>query len=174
MTPPTESPLLAIERELTADPTNTDAWLRRGELLYGQCHVAQTSWRLGVCGPEVFRNAFDQARYSFEQATRLAPEEPRGWVGIGSLLVDFENHPELDAEALVTFDRAVVLAPDDARVWYRRAGICVRRGDHAEAIRSLRHAIGLTPEYRDEARWEFPELAYVPAFRELLAESGTA
>ncbi|MBN9120414.1 MAG: tetratricopeptide repeat protein [Planctomycetes bacterium] len=171
MPPEHESPVAAIDRELATDPTNADARLRRGEFYYRQCHAFQAVYRVGGCGPEPFRPAFDQARRSLARAVELAPASPRAWAVKGDLLVDLEHHPEFDVEALASFDRAVALAPADARSWYQRAGVCTRMGDHAGAVVSPRQAIDLEPGYRNDASWEFPELTDEPGFRKSLADS---
>ena len=73
------------------------------------------------------------AREKFDRVIALVPQEPAGWANLGLLLLR-QQELEQGAQQLA---RAAALAPDSAEIQRLQALAESRRGNLAEAIRSL-------------------------------------
>jgi tetratricopeptide (TPR) repeat protein len=161
----------AFNKALLLRPDDADARLYKGLALYRACAAAQAGYRgladaaakSGMAGDAVgvyvrprllaYKGCFARARESFEQASRLRPDDARGWYYLGRLLVDFEGGHEATAEE--AFARVVACEPDRADAWMELARLADRRTDRVQALAHLRRAVVAEPGLRKEARHAF-------------------
>ncbi len=84
----------------------------------------------------------DAAQAAFTEAARLAPKDPRPWVG-RSAVAQLRGRA---AEAREHMSRAVALAPDHARVLHIQGQLLLDQQDHAAAEAVFRKILGLAPK----------------------------
>ena len=90
------------------------------------------------------RGRDDAAVDLYRQAIELAPEDPRGYVALGSLLV---RRGRAD-EALRALRRAVTCTDGEVEEAYCHLGVALRsRGEYLEALGCFRAALELDPDY---------------------------
>src|ERR1700691_2726976 len=80
-----------------------------------------------------------RADSTLERATQLAQGEPAGWANWGVLALRQGNY-DVAAQRL---GRAQKLTPQNAQIYYLRGVLESRRGNPAQAIVELRHAVPL-------------------------------
>lgn len=86
----------------------------------------------------------------YEQALRLAPEEPRILAGYACALARGPaGGPEVDEAIRAAADRALALAPDLADAHLARAAHLYRRGDGPEAMTAALRALRLAPAHAE-------------------------
>lgn len=109
--------LRAAEEAVVLGPTQKDANLQRARTLtaLGQEDAALEAW----------------LKY-----TRIAPEDPRGWVD-AAVFLDKKGKFE---EASIHYDHACGLKPADAKLWTANAEVKVKLGKFAEALKALEGA----------------------------------
>lgn len=116
---------LAIAQQLTREHASfTDGWLALGEAA-----------RLAGDGAT--------ARQAYQQANRLAPNDPRGWLGLG--IVELERDASRDAKAALSTARQIAGRPDYAAGEF---GTLFTYGDQANAARA-EYAQALTSDAAD-------------------------
>src|SRR5215469_4292218 len=86
--------------------TELDPWYAHGYLMLGLAYMQDQRW--------------DSAQFAFEDASKVDPEEPQAWLGIGSALNEQKSYEA--AQKAIT--RSLDLKPDSA-------------GGHYELARSL-------------------------------------
>ncbi|MEJ2145584.1 MAG: tetratricopeptide repeat protein [Acidobacteriota bacterium] len=84
-----------------------------------------------------------QASESARQALRYDPDDPRGHLAWGLVLLEFGRYDE----ALPEFDRALQLSPEMSEVWSQKATALAALGRVDEAETAYRKAIALRPNY---------------------------
>ncbi len=87
-------------------------------------------------------NKLDAAHAAFTEAARLAPKDPRPWVG-RSAAAQLRGRA---AEAREHMARAVALAPDHARVLHIQGQLLLDQQDHPAAEAVFRKVLGLAPK----------------------------
>ena len=84
----------------------------------------------------------DAAQAAFTEAARLAPKDPRPWVG-RSAVAQLRGRA---ADAREHMERAVALAPDHARVLHIQGQLLLDQQDHPAAEAVFRKILGLAPK----------------------------
>jgi tetratricopeptide (TPR) repeat protein len=88
---------------------------------------------------------YDEARASYEAATRAAPDDAYPWRILGARLLRWDQ----GAEALVPLERAVALDPESRESWHAFAVALYRTGDAERAEETFRRALTRFPNDLD-------------------------
>lgn len=115
--------IAAFERALARDATLVPAWVA-----WGQACLAQGD-------PQA-------AARRFQQACRLAPDEPGNWLQFGAASLQAWD----GASARVAFERLRTLAPDDPDTWRGLSEAGEQCGDFAQARRARERELALRPD----------------------------
>ena len=118
---------------LDAAATLPDALIERGKVFYR-------------------KGDYDKSQADFGSAAKLAPKDPRAWLGLG---LSYDRLGEAD-QASEAWKTALRLAPDDPETHYRIGKFELDKGRVKSAIDHLKIAVAHVPEKTD---WE-PELYF--------------
>lgn len=122
--------LSAYERALLIAPECVEAYLNRGWMLYA------LSWLEG-------------ALCNFQQVIHLAPDEPYGYYGKGSVFWDMR----IFGEAVLAHDQALALDPTFMRAYIAKATALSYLGREAEALEVHRWWQRLKDTYNADRMW---------------------
>lgn len=165
----------AFDRCLALAPQDADGWRYRGRAMARGCHALQAEFNvlLGLFQREderpsetlhalaehrrgQFWEAFGGALESFEEVTRLRPDDADAWSDLGSHLLDLTRGFEPSARA--AYARLTALRPGDGVGWYQLARLDLAAGQRGEARAHLRRALSADSGLRGRAREELSDL----------------
>ncbi len=114
------------------------------ELLLGTMAYAAPNAEIYCMLGEGYENKedFERAREFYKQASKLDPENPDAWFGIGTTL----NAEERYQESIHFFKKAVKLDDTDPSFWYALANAYSELGKFEKAERAFRKTVELDPE----------------------------
>jgi DNA-binding SARP family transcriptional activator/TolB-like protein len=122
-----------LEQSIALDPDNASA------------HAWAAQWHVFAVG-QGWASAADadieRARSLAQRAMVLDPEDARGLTVAGHVRGFIDHRPE---EALRLHERAIAANPNLPLSWCLSGLAHIYNGDHAEAIRQIRHALALSP-----------------------------
>ena|SRR5579883_1521380 len=151
-------------RATQLDPNLPDSWIAQGKADVAALYYDQSSHQEGVAATQGIN-----AEHAFRQAIALAPDDWRGYAGLGSLQDDLIDYKD----AVVTLRKAVSLGAHEPII-YARLGSALMvagssRADLDEAIGDLQRAVtmpgplsvssrsrsylSLGQAYQEEDRW---------------------
>lgn len=126
-------------------------------------NLYQSWYNRGLCLAELHR--FKEAITSYQQVIKIKPDFERAWNSLGNAFY----HSQQYTEAITAYDHALQLEPNLANTWYNRACCRALQGHVDLAIDSLKQAIEINPNFREQAKtdadlesmrnsWRFPEI----------------
>lgn len=145
-----------LDRYLKINPTDPDAWGKRGSALedIGNYPEAIFSYdraiKLKPDDDELWKNRGDalhknnklqEAIRSYEQAIRISNDE-WAWIGKGDVLVDLRRYPD----ALNSYDSAIKINPNREWAWISKGDLYYELGNLEDAIDNYDHCIGIDPK----------------------------
>ncbi|MEQ8386202.1 MAG: tetratricopeptide repeat protein [Coleofasciculus sp. A1-SPW-01] len=126
-------------------------------------NLYQLWYNRGLCLAELHR--FKEAITSYQKAIKIKPDFYQAWNSLGNAFY----HSNQYAEAITAYDHALQLEPNLADTWYNRACCRALQGYLDLAIDSLKQAIEINPNFREQAEtdadlesirnsWHFTEI----------------
>jgi tetratricopeptide (TPR) repeat protein len=79
-----------------------------------------------MVGPRDPRHEYESARVALEKLLKMAPNNPRAYINLGSIL----NKLGFNDQALASYDRALALEPDFPLAMWNRSLLLLGRGDY--------------------------------------------
>lgn len=125
-------------------------------------NLYQLWYNRGLCLAELHQ--FKEAITSYQKAIKIKPDFYQAWNSLGNSFY----HSQQYTEAITAYDHALQLEPNLANTWYNRACCRALQGYADLAIDSLKQAIEINPNFREQAKtdadfesirnsWRFPE-----------------
>ncbi|MEQ8995586.1 MAG: tetratricopeptide repeat protein [Coleofasciculus sp. B1-GNL1-01] len=125
-------------------------------------NLYQLWYNRGLCLAELHQ--FKEAITSYQKAIKIKPDFYQAWNSLGNSFY----HSQQYTEAITAYDHALQLKPNLADTWYNRACCRALQGYADLAIDSLKQAIEINPNFREQAKtdadfesirnsWRFPE-----------------
>jgi tetratricopeptide (TPR) repeat protein len=164
-----EKAVESFTRAIEFDASYYEAWLFKGITLYKSSHMAQAMQRASAAaGIEVPNspNYFHESLESFDKAIGIDSFDTRAWIYKGKLLTELFNGYE--KQSIEVFIKLTELQPEEAEHWYKLASVQHELNERQAVLNSLRKAISLDPELKEEAVRDFEDLANDKDFKEIV------
>ena len=116
------------------------------------------------------QNLLREARSSFQRVSEIAPNDARGWIGLGIVA----EREEAWAPAQVAYERGLAIAPDNVDLLNGRVRILRARGQHAAAVQEALRIIAINSNsldaynslglaYMEQGEYELARFVFVKA-----------
>jgi len=124
------------DRAIDINSGYTDAWYGRGDVIRRMGKNAD-----GPVSKETSEPAANDAYESFKEASRLDPQNCRGWEGMGEINLDRTKY----GKAVADFDRALSINPESTKALWGKGRAMGSLGDHSSARELIKRAAEVEP-----------------------------